>query len=508
MGDRPIVYTTVESDLIDGSASGGLGILTSDIFLEALRRKFPLYLFSIEYPNKSCQRIGPNGIETKSEKTRNGLVPEYSSVLNTDWYPVKIDVCKHPLSTKSTKAYFVRMGSTQGNGWLSELELYNEKDYGQKAFIRKEYAVAILEFLEKKKMSPRVFHLNESDTGFLANKIRMNTSNDVRIVGHVHTPEHHFYKEFRRDDCGFCDEYNDDIVKIWKMLLDASDSICCVSKMHEDVMKGRHPEYSGKITHVTNGVYLSWINKHLRNLYDLYIQGWEDDVNLLGNLNNISDIELIDSHLLSKIDLQQQFDIWKKNGEVLSSFDRLEITKPIVTYAKRFTDYKRPDAVIEYIDRFPDVRFIFAGRLVGDFGEKRFRQLTDAIKNRKNVAYVLNYDRNKSRYLVSGSDVWLNIPIQAREASGTSGMKALLNGLVLVTTNGGFVPETVIDSNNGIVVDDNLIDLGQRLDEALEIARERLGEWMRRTISLSSPFVLMQRTFDEYISKLWQLNLI
>ncbi len=133
-----------------------------------------------------------------------------------------------------------------------------------------------------------------------------------------------------------------------------------------------------------------------------------------------------------------------------------------IVWARRFAGYKRAELITRDLARFNEltsntkcpVQIIWAGKpypldypAISDFN-----QLVHLSKGYKNVAVLIGYELGLSKRLKQASDVWLNNPRVPREASGTSGMTACMNGAVNVSTDDGWIPEFINNGNNGFVV--------------------------------------------------------
>ncbi|NNJ87931.1 MAG: alpha-glucan family phosphorylase [Eudoraea sp.] len=133
-----------------------------------------------------------------------------------------------------------------------------------------------------------------------------------------------------------------------------------------------------------------------------------------------------------------------------------------IVWARRFAGYKRADLLLHDIERFEKllhnakhpVQIIWAGKpYPRDFtGIDIFNKLVHFTKFRHNVAVLTGYEMSLSRLLKTGSDVWLNTPRITREASGTSGMTAAMNGSVNLSINDGWIPEFAKDGKNSFVL--------------------------------------------------------
>jgi starch phosphorylase len=131
-------------------------------------------------------------------------------------------------------------------------------------------------------------------------------------------------------------------------------------------------------------------------------------------------------------------------------------------WARRFAGYKRADLLLHDIERFKrlinntkyPVQIIWAGKPYpfDYYAIDIFNHLVNYSKTAPNLAVLIGYEMDLSRKLKEGSDVWLNTPRITREASGTSGMTAAMNGSVNVSINDGWIPEFQKDGKNCFVL--------------------------------------------------------
>ena len=140
-------------------------------------------------------------------------------------------------------------------------------------------------------------------------------------------------------------------------------------------------------------------------------------------------------------------------------FDENVIT---IVWARRFAAYKRPDLIIREFSSFLEliedtkypVQIIWAGKpYPEDFKSVEiFNKLVDITYTRKNCAVLVGYELDLSALLKKGADIWLNTPRITREASGTSGMTAAMNGAVNLSINDGWMPEYEVDEENCFII--------------------------------------------------------
>ncbi|GAA4351967.1 alpha-glucan family phosphorylase [Hymenobacter saemangeumensis] len=133
-----------------------------------------------------------------------------------------------------------------------------------------------------------------------------------------------------------------------------------------------------------------------------------------------------------------------------------------IVWARRFAGYKRADLILQQFDRFVKlvtdterpVQMIWAGKPYPlDYGAiNLFNSIIQRTKHLKNCAVLTGYELNLSAALKKGSDIWLNTPIFPREASGTSGMTAAMNGSVNLSIADGWIPEFIKPGENGFLI--------------------------------------------------------
>jgi starch phosphorylase len=235
-----------------------------------------------------------------------------------------------------------------------------------------------------------------------------------------------------------------------------------VSKLHGDVSRKMWqflwPGIDADevpIDFITNGVHTpSWISPQMNDLFKRYLgEDWEnhvDEPNLWNRITEIPDEELWNIHVQRKealIDytrrhLREQHLRLGEGSVQMAEFEHmLDKDALIIGFARRFATYKRATLIFRDIDRLNrivnnpkrPVQIIFAGKAhpADEPGKALIEQVyrfsrSDAFRGK--IIFLENYDIDMARYLVSGTDLWLNNPIRPHEASGTSGQKAALNG--------------------------------------------------------------------------------
>jgi starch phosphorylase len=214
------------------------------------------------------------------------------------------------------------------------------------------------------------------------------------------------------------------------LALNLSNFINGVAKRHGEVSQGLFPGF--KIHAITNGIHpFTWCSPFFVNLFDQYLPGWANEPELLVRVDNIPDEEIWETHCGAKA-LFFQF-IKEKTGRELNP-DLLTIG-----FARRAATYKRGDLIFSNLDRLLEIgqgklQFVFGGKAhPKDEGGKqviqRIIQHVENMKGKIDLVYLENYNMDVAYRFIPGVDLWLNNPMRPLEASGTSGMKAALNGV-------------------------------------------------------------------------------
>jgi len=235
------------------------------------------------------------------------------------------------------------------------------------------------------------------------------------------------------------------------------------------------------ITHVTNGVHVSnWMARRLINLFKEYIkEDWLDHLDepdIWENIDDVPDDELweVRQHLKRKLAFymrERVRDRWTVGGfhpvQVVSSGVLINPYALTIGFARRFATYKRASLVLSDVDRLlhiinrPNmpVQIIFAGKAhpADDPGKQLIQQVYRQVKRAETggrIVFLEDYDMNLARYLVQGVDVWMNTPRRPMEASGTSGMKAALNGALNFSVLDGWWRESYNGENGWAIGED------------------------------------------------------
>ena len=235
-------------------------------------------------------------------------------------------------------------------------------------------------------------------------------------------------------------------------------------KMFQPVWKGYFPEEL-HVGYVTNGVHLpSWATSSVKAMYEKYFgeSFYADQSNrdIWKNIYHVSDDELwsLRMHLKKKLVdyIQTEFkEGWLKNQadptRIMNMLEEVNPNALLIGFSRRFATYKRAHLLFSDLDRLSrilnnpkrPVQFIFAGKAhpADGGGQGLIKQIVEISRRPEflgKIIFLENYDMRLAKRLVSGVDIWLNTPTRAQEASGTSGEKAEMNGVLNLSVLDGW----------------------------------------------------------------------
>jgi len=231
-----------------------------------------------------------------------------------------------------------------------------------------------------------------------------------------------------------------------------------VSMHHEEIAHSMFPNYP--INSITNGVHaVNWTAPSLKEVYDRHIPEWRWDNLYLRYAVSIALDEIRQAHQYAKKVLMA--DVEKRTGQ------RLDPEVLTIGFARRATAYKRADLLFSDLDRLKQIarqvgplQVIYGGKAhpYDDGGKRLIRSIfeaADTLKDAVKVVYLEEYDMSLAKYVCSGVDLWLNTPQKPFEASGTSGMKAALNGIPSLSVLDGWWIEGNIEGITGWAIGDS-----------------------------------------------------
>ena len=248
------------------------------------------------------------------------------------------------------------------------------------------------------------------------------------------------------------------VLNMTYLALNLSHYVNGVAKKHGEVSQHMFSHY--KIDSITNGVHAStWTSKPFQALFDKYITGWREDNFSLRYALNIPKEEVWDAHTVAKTSLIEYVNQTTQAG--------MDPTAFTLGFARRAAVYKRGDLLFDDLERLKKIsskvgplQIVYAGKAhpqdqQGKELIKRIFQIKQALSHDIRIAYLENYDMELGKLITSGVDLWLNTPEPPMEASGTSGMKAALNGVPSFSVLDGWWIEGCIEGITGWAIGQN-----------------------------------------------------
>jgi len=555
---RQIAYFSMEIGIDERirTYSGGLGVLAGDTIRSAADLKVPMVAVTLLYRKGYFrQKLDPDGWQREEpdfwnfeelleeELPRVQVTIEGRTVHLRAWrYDVK------GISGYLVPVYFLDADLPENSEWDRKLThtLYGGDDHYRicQEVILGIGGVRMLRALGYKNI--KTFHMNEGHSALLVLELldevakkagrEYVTKQDVEIVRNccvftTHTPvpvgHDKFSLELARKVIGNRDDffalegviYEENILNMTYLALNFSRYINGVARKHSEVSKLMFAGY--QINAITNGVHAAtWVSPPFQELFDHYIPMWRQDNFSLRYALSIPREKLWEAHMKCK----------RKLISLINQKTGVGMDENILTlgFARRATLYKRPDLIFNDLERLRRIsnevgnfQIIYAGKAhPRDYEGKKLIQRIFQAKEKLypdvKVSYLENYDIKLAALLTSGVDVWLNTPEPPMEASGTSGMKAALNGVPSLSVLDGWWIEGCVEGLTGWSIgkpthgkegEPNHSRDAHSLYDKLEHTviplyyhnHNRFLEIMAYCIALNGSFFNTQRMIQEYI---------
>ncbi len=492
---RKVAYFSMEIGLEEGmpTYSGGLGILAGDTILSAADMKVPLVAVSLVHrKGYFFQTLGPDGWQTetpyqwvvqyycKELPARVSVIIDGRKVCIRAWrYDVKgvsgyiipvyfldTDLPENsPADRELThylygrdKAYRLSQEIVLGIGGVRMLRAIGYTDLKRFHLNEGHAALLTLELLEEQLAGQSRTTVTDEDIQAVREKCVFTTHTPV-AAGHDQFPMEMVHqllgthKAFENPQVFCCD----DKLNMTYLALNLSHYVNGVAKKHGEV--SQHLFSSYVIDSITNGVHAGrWVCPEMAKLFDRHIAGWREDNFSLRYAISIPREEIVVAHAAAKRELieyvNRQMNVGMC-GDVLT-----------LGFARRAASYKRADLIFNNMEQLRKInreagkfQLIYGGKAHPNDTEgkeliKQIFRAADQLQNDIKIVYLENYDMSVAKILTAGVDVWLNTPEPPMEASGTSGMKAAINGVPSLSILDGWWIEGCIDGMTGWAIGD------------------------------------------------------
>ncbi len=522
--------------------SGGLGVLAGDVIYRAAEAKLNLIGVGLAYSYTFDQEIDSDGWQREEEILMNAKIDGLNKLKDKTGKPLEVKLRLHDREIR-IQAWQKKIGQ-HGRIILLDTNIAANTEEDQKITDRlyignrehrllQEMVLGIggVKMLFKMKLNPDIYHMNEGHSAFLSlalikkekqNKPHLNFEEVHALVKDKIVFTNHTLVVAGRDvfPIELVSTYLlkyvqgmkvpiDKVINLGKiegsslfsmnmMALRSAKKVNAVSQFHAQRAKEIWPKYN--FIPITNGVCRQrWLSPNKQSL-------------------DLDEKQLWLAHQQDRLELRQ---IIKK-----TTYQPIPMDALILSWARRFVEYKRPLALFENLERLKKliqqspipIYFVFAGKVHPQNipGKQMLAKVIKFSRDpefRNRIIFVPNYNVELAKFLVRGSDVWLNTPIEGYEACGTSGMKAGLNGVLQCTTNDGWVRE-VDWSNMGWLLDNEQVS--ESLYRTIEkkiiptfMARDEndlpisWAKMMLKTKNLIEKRFLMARVIDDYRKNLY-----
>lgn len=551
MNARSVAYFSMEIalDAALPTYSGGLGVLAGDTLRSAADVGLPVVAVSLLYRQGYFrQQLDADGRQTESPIKWNPedlLTPLSETVsVEVEGRQVKARAWRYLIrgvKGHTVPVYFLDTALAENS---AEDQTITDHLYGgdERYRLRQETVLGMggVLLLKALGVKPDVYHMNEGHAALLTLALLEHepaAAVKERCVFTTHTPVPAGHDTFpvalaesvlgkkrlaTLVELGACPNGR---LNMSELAIKLSRYVNGVAKRHAEVSRRMFPGVA--IEPITNGVHaVSWTADAMRSLFDEHLAGWREDNNHLRYAVEIPLADLKAAHGKAKAALFQEIET--RTGVQLS------VDAFTIGFARRAAEYKRADLLfhdpkkLAELTQHGPLQIVFGGKAhPRDFGGKKLIEKVHAgakavaaagIK----VVYLENYDITLGRLITSGVDLWLNTPVKPLEASGTSGMKAALNGVPSLSTLDGWWVEGLVPGVTGWEIEDpadafgGAADDGQHRDVAAASIYQLLGSEimpayyrvpekylgvMRSSIYLNGPFFSTQRMVLQYFTQ-------
>ncbi len=545
---RNIAYFSMEIGLAPEipTYSGGLGILAGDILKSSADLGVPMVGITLLYKKGYfAQKINKEGRQT--EQPVNWNPTEFLTALpnritvTMNQRQVTVGAWVHTLIGQSGHPLPILFLDTDLPENLPEDRALTAELYGgdNKYRLCQELILGIGGLRMLRDMSFRninTFHLNEGHAGFISLELlREQGYGDIekvrnQVIFTTHTPVEAGHDFFSYDlikqviDPGFADILQRRIggsgLSMTDLALKLSRYVNGVSRKHAEVSRAMFNDPS--IDWITNGVHsTTWTAPGFAKLYDRNIPGWRNDPSRLMQAVHIPDDEIWKAHQAAKMRLLAL--VLEETGQELDS-DILTIG-----FARRAATYKRADLIFTDIKHLLEIgsgkiQFIFSGKAhphdePGKDILQKIYNISREMGKSMPVVFLENYNIGPAKLITAGVDLWLNTPLRPLEASGTSGMKCVHNGVMNFSVLDGWWIEGYLEGSTGWAIGpepnasdisgyneaEDATDLYNKLEKnILPTYYSNREEWIRMmklAIAINASYFNTHRVVKEYCEK-------
>jgi glycogen phosphorylase len=545
-----VAYFSMEIAINPGmpTYSGGLGVLAGDTLRSAADLDLPLVAFTLlhrkGYFQQHLDTVGQQSEDVQAWNPEEFCTEEPARVtVAIEGRKVTVRAWRYDLTGQSGHVVPIYLLDTdvEGNtGWDRGL---TDHLYGGDTNYRLQQEIVLgmggVRMANALGIDVNVFHMNEGHAALLTlallegemggGPLGIATEDDVAVVRRkcvftTHTPVPAGHDRFSGEQASRilgaeraahleklgC--YKDGMLNMTLLALRFSRYANGVAMQHGKVSREMFPEYG--IDSITNGVHgPTWISTPVQLMLDHHIPAWRRDHVYLRNAIDIPEDVITAAHARAKADLLAAVE--KRSGHVLNPrVLTLGFARRVATYKRANLLFSDPERLARIAAEAGGLQILYAGKahpqdepgkaLIREVFERAAALDSDSLK----IVYLENYAWDLGALLTSGVDVWVNTPKRPYEASGTSGMKAALNGVPSLSILDGWWIEGCIEGVTGWAIPDGKDDaeeagsLYDKLENAVvPLYRETPEKWarlMRTTLAINGTFFNTNRMVLQY----------
>lgn len=539
--------------------AGGLGILAGDMLRSAADLGVPMagvtLLYRHGYFRQQLDEHGNQREEDSAWRPEDNLTPtNCRTSVSIEGREVQVQVWLyliHGLNGREVPVYFLDTALPENTPWDRTL---TEHLYGGDQHYRLCQEVVLgmggVRILRELGHSGiETYHMNEGHAALLTlalleerlgtPDLKIASAEDIQAIRHkcvftTHTPVPAGHDQFSKDlavqvlgaeRMGALEVTQgcpEQVMNMTYLAMRFSHYINGVAMHHGEVSQGMFPRYP--ISAITNGVHaVTWTSPPFRELYDRYLPAWRNDNLYLRYALDLPLEEIRHAHAAAKRALIEE--VRKCAG--------VELRESVLTigFARRATAYKRADLLFSDLNRLRRIaheigplQIVYGGKAhpQDGGGKALIRQVFEAAQQLKDtiqIVYVEDYDMRLAQLLTSGVDLWLNTPLRPYEASGTSGMKAALNGVPSLSVLDGWWIEGNMEGITGWAIghanelEDVSVELASLYDKLERVIVPlfygrpvAFEEVMRSAIAINGSFFNTQRMLFQYAANAYFPN--
>ena len=548
---RRIAYFSMEIALSPAlpTYSGGLGMLAGDTLRSAADTCAPMVAISLAHRRGYFrQHLDATGQQTEAdvpwspETTLPGTGKPFS--ITMQGREIQIHAWRFDVVGTSGHVIPVFLLDTD----IEANDLYDRRLtdhlYGGDTYYRlcQEAILGLggIALLKELGVRPEVFHMNEGHAALLGlglleeqlNGVSLEqaTEEDVnavaaRCVFTTHTPVPAGHDQFGMDQMytvlgqerGIAIErfggIHNGLLNMTYLALRFSRYVNGVAMQHGKVSQQMFPDYH--VHAITNGVHAAtWISRPMQELFDVEIPDWRHDNNYLRSVYGIAPAKIANCHAIAKQKLVSE--VAALTGQQLNpKMLTLGFARRVATYKRASLLFQDTKRLTKLAKKIGGLQILFAGKAhpADTAGKGLIREVFTAAEqlraNGIRILYLENYDWELGALLTQGVDIWVNTPRRPYEASGTSGMKAALNGVPSLSVLDGWWIEGCAEDVTGWAIDDAEDEAGEasslyeKLETKIAPLYARPNAWARmqqHCIGVNGSFFNTHRMLGEYFT--------